>query len=163
MTTVKNGRCGYFDLYYTLNSVYVLIFVCLVPPITMTIFGYLAFRNMKQLQTRVQPSGSLSTGIVIHRQDRNLLVMVLAEVLVYIVTMSLYPVIICELAVTTSMGVNKSLQQIQIENFILFFAQFLIYINTSAPFYIYLIASKTFRNDFKQTVNMAWQCIVRRP
>jgi hypothetical protein len=162
MTTVKNGRCGYFDLYYTLNSVYVLIFVCLIPPIIMSIFGYLAFRNMKRSNTRVQPSGSGSVGIIIQRHDRNLLVMVLAEVLVYFVTMSLYPVIICELAVTTSMGVIKSLQQIQIENFILFFAQFLIYINTSAPFYIYLVASKTFRNEFKKTVNTAWRCITRQ-
>jgi hypothetical protein len=86
----------------------------------------------------------------------------LAEVLVYVVTMSLYPVIIFELAVTSSMAANKSLHQVQIENFILFIAQFLIYINTSAPFYIYLIASKTFRNDFKETISKSWQCIARR-
>jgi len=162
MTTIKNGRCGYFDLYSTLNSIYVLIFVCLVPPVTMGIFGYLAFRNMKRLHTRVQTAETVKTSVVIYRHDRNLLVMVLAEVLVYVVTMSLYPVIIFELAVTGSMAANKSLQQVQIENFILFIAQFLIYINTSAPFYIYLIASKTFRNDFKETISKSWQCIARR-
>lgn len=163
MTTIKSGRCGYFDLYYTLNSIYVLIFVCLVPPVTMGIFGYLAFRNMKRLHTRVQPNEVVKTArIVIHHYDQRLLIMVLAEVLVYVVAMSLYPAIIFELALTNSLAINKSLQQIQIENFILFIAQFLIYINTSAPFYIYLIASKTFRNDFKKTIGTAWQCTRRQ-
>jgi hypothetical protein len=163
MTTVKNGRCGYFDLYYTLNSIYVLIFVCFVPPVTMSIFGYLTFKNMNRLHTRVQPMGTGNTaGIVIHRHDHNLLVMVLAEVLVYVATMSLYPVIILELAVTNSMAANKTLQEVQIENFLLFISQFLIYINTSAPFYIYLIASKTFRNDFRKTITTIWYYIIRR-
>ncbi|CAF1264792.1 unnamed protein product [Adineta steineri] len=154
MTTVKNGRCGYFDLYSTLNSIYVLIFVCLLPPVGMGIFGYLALLNMKRLHNRVQTTGTANASIVIHRQDRNLLVMVLAEVLIYVVTMSLYPAIILELAVTNPMATSKSLQQVQIENFILFIAQILIYINTSAPFYIYLTVSKTFRKDFKETFNI---------
>jgi hypothetical protein len=79
MTTIKNGRCGYFDLYSTLNSIYVLIFVCFVPPVTMGIFGYLAFRNMKRLHTHVQPTETVKTSVVIHRHDRNLLVMVLGR------------------------------------------------------------------------------------
>jgi hypothetical protein len=103
-----------------------------------------------------------TAAIVIHRHDHNLLVMVLAEVLVYVATMSLYPVIILELAVTNSMAANKTLQEVQIENFLLFISQFLIYINTSAPFYIYLIASKTFRNDFRKTVTTIWYYIIRR-
>ncbi|CAF1327997.1 unnamed protein product [Adineta ricciae] len=162
MTTIKNGQCGYFDLYYILNSIYMLIFVCLVPPISMSVFGYLAFRNMHRLHTRVQPSspGMTNDAIAIHRQDQNLLRMVLAEVIMYLMTMSIYPVIICELAVTNAIGMNKSLQQTQIESFILFMAQFLIYINTSAPFYTYMTVSKTFRHDFKETLRL---CIRRTP
>ncbi|CAF3989836.1 unnamed protein product [Rotaria sordida] len=162
MTTVKNGRCGYFDLYSTLNSIYTLIFVCLIPPIIMSIFGYLTFRNMKQLRMRIQSTETTKISITIHRQDRNLLVMVLAEVVVYVVTMSLYPIIILELAITNSIDINKSLRQTQIENFILFMAQSLIYINASAPFYIYLIASKALRNDFKKTISMCCPWIIRQ-
>jgi hypothetical protein len=162
MTTIKNGRCGYFDLYYTLNSIYALIFVCLIPPIIMTIFGYRAFRNMKRLHTRVQPTRTSSNSLVVHRQDRNLLVMLLAEASVYVITMSLYPAIILEVAVTNSMTANKSLQEVEIENFILFIAQFLIYLNTSAPFYIYCAVSKKFRNDFKKTIGNCCRWMTRQ-
>jgi hypothetical protein len=161
-TTVENGRCGYFGLYSTLNSIYVLIFNCFIPPIIMTIFGYLAFRQMKQMQTRVQPTGTGNSNIVIHRKDRNLLAMLLAEVSVYVVTMSLFPVILFEVAVTSSMTSEKSIQRVQIENFILFIAQFLIYMNTSASFYIYATISKTFRDDFKGSIRSCWRWVTRQ-
>jgi hypothetical protein len=155
MTTVMNGRCGYFGLYSTLNSVYVLIFNCLIPPVTMTIFGYLAFRNMKRLHNRVHVSenGSSSTSAV-RRQDRNMLTMLLAEVSVYVMTMSLYPVITFEVAVTASMV--KDLQRLQIEGFLQFMSLFLIYLNTSAPFFIYMTVSKAFRREFSELINHGW-------
>ncbi len=55
-----------------------------------------------------------------------MLAMLLAEVSVYIVTMSLYPAITLEGAVTAS--VPKDLQRIQIEGFLQFLSLFFIYI-----------------------------------
>ena len=162
MTTVRNRRCGYFDLYSTLNSIYVLIFNCLIPPIIMAVFGYLAFRNMKRLHTRVQASGNASNGnIVVHRQDRNMLAMLLAEVSVYVVTMSLYPVITLEVAVTSS--VMKDVERIQIEGFLQFMSLFLIYVNTSAPFVIYMAVSKAFRREFIELMGKPWRRPVQHP
>jgi hypothetical protein len=162
MATVRNRRCGYFDLYSTLNSVYVLICNCLIPPIIMAVFGYLAFRNMKRLHTRVQASGNANNGnIVVHRQDRNMLAMLLAEVSVYVVTMSLYPAITLEVAVTSS--VPKDLQRIQIEGFLQFMSLFLIYVNTSAPFFIYMAVSKAFRREFIELIGGPWQRAIQHP
>jgi hypothetical protein len=129
----------------------------------MTTFGYLAYRQMKQMQTRVQPSGTgSSTTTVIHRKDRNLLAMLLGEVSVYVVTMSLYPAILLEQAVTSSMASEKSTERVQTENFISFISTFLIYMNTSASFYIYSAVSKTFREDFKGSVRSCWRWVTRQ-
>jgi hypothetical protein len=161
-TTIENGRCGYFGLYSTINSIYVLIFNAFIPPITMTTFGYLAFRQMKQMQTRVQPSGTGSANTVIQRKDRNLLTMLLGEVSVYVVTMSLYPAILLEGALTSSMASEKSIRRVQIESFVSFIATFLIYMNTSACFYIYCAVSKTFRDEFKASVRSCWRFLTRQ-
>jgi hypothetical protein len=53
---------------------------------------------------------------------------------------------------------NKSFQYLQIEIFILNIALFLLFINSAAPFYAYLISSKSFRRDFKQLIiNNYWK------
>ena len=159
MTTVRNRRCGYFDLYSTLNSVYVLICNCLIPPMIMAVFGSLAFLNMKRLHKRVHASGNGSNGnVTVHRQDRNMLAMLLAEVSVYVVTMSLYPLITLEVAVTSSLV--KDLHRIQIEGFLQFMSLFLIYVNTSAPFYIYMAVSESFRHEFIELIGKPWRRVL---
>ncbi|CAF1566645.1 unnamed protein product [Adineta ricciae] len=156
MTTIQNGRCGYFDLYYILNSVYSVIFVGLVPPVLMTLFGYLAFRNVSKMHRRIKPAdvstANNSTTNVIQRKDRNLLKMLLSEVSVYILTMSFYPIVVLEVSVTNAMNIQKTLERIQIENFMSYLSLFFIYLNTSASFYIYYLASKSFRKDCKESV-----------
>jgi hypothetical protein len=137
-STIQNGRCGQFELYFILYSVYLVITVCVFPSTVMAIFGYLAYRNMKQLHTRVRPTGpninNDHENTNMNRRDRDLLVMVIAEVFCHFITMILYSFIIVELAATSYM--NKTIQRIQIENYILFVAIFLILTNNAMAFYI---------------------------
>jgi hypothetical protein len=46
------------------------------------------------------------------------------------------------------MNIKKSADYLAIENFIIFISYFSAFINNAAPFYIYLIASTTFRQSF---------------
>jgi hypothetical protein len=89
--------------------------------------------------------------------------MLLAEVIVYIVATLLYPFILLEASLTNIMAINKSLEQVQIENFILFIASYLVTLNHAAPFYIYFITSQAFRRDVNQLMNKSWRRIMRRP
>ena len=57
-----------------------------------------------------------------------------------------------EIVITQYVMPNKSFQYFQIEIFISNIATFLLSINSAAPFYTYLIASKSFRQDFKQLI-----------
>jgi hypothetical protein len=55
MITVVNGQCTTFGVYSIIYSVYTIIFVSLIPTIISAIFGYLTYRNMRQMKNRVQP------------------------------------------------------------------------------------------------------------
>jgi hypothetical protein len=167
LTKIQNGRCGQFETYYIVYTVYFLIGTSLIPPGMMAIFGKLAYRNMRQLHARVQPIGNTAnpnrSDTTIHRRDRDLLVMLLAEVIFYIVTAGLYPCILLETSITNLMTVSKSLERTQIESFVTSIGAFLGYTNSAAPFYLYLIASNTFRRDVKQLVNNSWRRITKQP
>ncbi|CAF1447582.1 unnamed protein product, partial [Adineta steineri] len=157
MTTIIDGRCGMTKLYSTIYTIYILVFTSLIPPVTMTIFEYMTYRNMKQLRTRIQP---IRNDDMIDRQsfsitsrDRQLLTMVIIEILVYVISMSLYPVILLEMLITNYMNINKSPQYLEIESFIYTIATLLGFANNAAPLYIYYFTSSTFRQDFRKFLN----------
>jgi hypothetical protein len=160
MMTVVYGQCITSGVYATIYSFYSLIFVSLIPTITSAIFGYLTYRNMRQLQNRIQPvvQNIVNANITIQRRDRDLLIIVIAEVVTYVVTTALFPLIQLEMMISGYLIPNKSFQYLQIEIFILNIAYFLLFINCAAPFYTYLISSKSFRRDCQELIiNTYWK------
>jgi hypothetical protein len=166
MMTVVNGQCTTSNVYSIIYTVYTIIFVCLIPTITSAIFGYLTYGNMRQMQIRVQPlvQNTINTNTSIQRRDRDLLVIVIAEVVTYFVTTALFPLILLEMLITEYVMPNKSFQYLQIEILIYNIAVFLLYVNTAAPFYTYLISSKSFRREFKQLIiKIYWKLARKTP
>jgi hypothetical protein len=78
------------------------------------------------------------------------MVIVISEVFFYIITTSPYPIIVLEMMISRYVISNKTIQYSQIESFIFTIAFLLLFVNNTAPFYIYLIVSKSFRRNFKQ-------------
>jgi hypothetical protein len=159
ITTIMNGQCSSFGIYSTIYNVYIIIFVGLIPPVVMGIFGYLTYRNMRQMRSRVQPiiHNRIDTDHSIRRLDRDLLIIVISEVVVYIVTTTLFPLILLEMLISQYVISNKSIQYFQMEIFILNIALVLLSVNDSIAFYIYLISSKSFRRDFKQLITKGYR------
>jgi hypothetical protein len=165
MTTIINGRCtaaGVASIIYSINSI---IFIGFVPTILSAVFGYLSYRNMRQIRVRVQPliqnTGNANIGI--QRRDRDLLIIVIAEVFVYVVTTALFPIIQSEMMISGYAMPNKSAEYSKIEFFIQNISYFLLFINSAAPFYTYLISSKSFRRDFKQLIKNAHRKLRGKP
>ncbi len=152
LTTIHNGQCGQFGVYYILYQIHVLIFFSLIPLILMSMFSYFAYRNVRRLHARILPVETAVNHRAIHRRDRDLLTLVLAEVLIYAATMFWYPFILLEIAITTYLGVNKTIEHIQIEGLLSTIATLFLDINSTIPFYLYLIVSKPFRKDFKDLI-----------
>ncbi len=154
MFTIINGQCYAFGTYLTYFAIYIAIFVSLIPPILSGLFGYLTFRNMKQIHVRVQPivQNILNRTNYIRRRDRELLILVISEVFIYVITSTPYALILLEMIFSQYIMLNKSIQYSQIEIFIRNASLILLFVNNAIPFYIYLIASKSFRRDFRESM-----------
>jgi hypothetical protein len=121
---------------------------------------------MRQMQKRIQPvvQNTIIVNNNIQRRDRDLLIIVIAEVVTYVVTTALFPLIQLEMMITQYVMPNKSFQYLQIEFSILNIAYFLLTVNSAVSFYVYLISSKSFRRDFKQLImNNYWKLIGQTP
>ncbi len=126
----------------------------MIPPILLGIFGYLSYRNMRQIKMRIQPIRNNTNHVnnLVRRRDRELLIIVISEVFIYVLTTTFYPLILLEMLISRYIISNKSIQYSQIENFIFPISFLLLFVNNSMPFYIYLLSSKSFRHDFKELI-----------
>ncbi|CAF0748727.1 unnamed protein product [Rotaria sordida] len=164
MQTIINGRCTTYGIYTTIYSIYSIIFVGLIPPTLLIIFGNLTYHNMKKRHIRIQPiSNNINDQhISIQRRDKDLFIIVLCEALLYIITTTLFPLMLLESMISQYIIINKSVQHLQIESFLFSIVFILLLLNSSLPFYIYLIGSKSFRRDFKQLFIDGYQKLKRQ-
>ncbi|CAF0789581.1 unnamed protein product [Adineta steineri] len=162
-TTIINGQCGQFGVYGTIYSIFTIIVIGSTPPITMSICGYLTYRNMRHIRVRIQPAvNNTNEGNVhIRQRDRDLLIIVMYEICIYVLTASLYPIVLIETIISNNTISSKSAQHLQIENFLLFISFLLLSVNSAAACYIYLILSKSFRRDFKQLFIYIYRKLIR--
>jgi hypothetical protein len=142
--SLRGNTCGMVAPYALIWAIYTVIVPGILPPTAMSIFGVLAIRNRRQLQIRLNTRRRAGS-----KRDYTLLMMLLSEVFIYVITTILFPIITVYKAVTN--GEIKSVERQQIESFISFLATpFLIYINPSSTFYIYILSSKNYRKECKQ-------------
>jgi hypothetical protein len=166
LSTITNGQCSQFGVYYIVYHIYLVVLLCIIPFASRSIFGILAYRNIKRLRTRVQPIDHITVGDgpnnMVHRRDRELFTMATTEAAVCVVTTIIYPVIVLEVSITNYMGISKSSDHLQIESFISTIGTILVSSNSAAPFYIYLAVSSTFRRDLKKLITKLRRSMVRR-
>jgi hypothetical protein len=165
MERIIDGQCVTTGIYSIIYTFYAIIFISGIPVTILSIFGYLTYRNMRQVKLRVQPivHNRIHANHSIRRQDRDLLIIVISEVLLYIVTTIPFPLILLEKMISGYIISNKSVQYSQIEGFILSIAYLLLFANSAIPFYIYLISSKSFCADFRQLFINGYRKLRRRP
>lgn len=162
MRSIVNGRCYASGIY---STIFALIFVGVFPLLTTAIFGYLAFRNMRKMKRRVQPTAQNKTNPnnTFQRRDRDLLVIVIGEVVSYVLATTLYPLILLETVISQSVLSQKSVQYSQVETFILSISYFLLFSNSAVPFYTYFISSKSFRRDVRKLITDGYHKITGLP
>jgi len=138
----NGNKCFMSEPYVLIYGLYSTMAAGTLPPLLMTIFSILTIRHHHELRTRLRITG------INNKRNHTLVIMLSSEVIVYIVTTSLYPTITLYRAITN--GQKKSTESLQIENFVNFLGgSFLIYLNSASVFYIFFIVSKTFRKECK--------------
>ncbi|CAF1354659.1 unnamed protein product [Didymodactylos carnosus] len=148
--TIDINRCTQVGFYLLFFSIYTVIFATIIPPLSMILFILLIFNNLKQIRKRIQPTLT-PHQIHIKQRDYQLMKMLWLQVSVYICSTLLYPPALLYIAITKDIQKNNT--RLAIESLMIFLTTgFLIYINVSMPFYLYLFISKTFRKEYKQII-----------
>jgi len=152
LVTIRGTSCGMVGLYRLMYTIYQIIVAAIIPPILMCIFSTLTIRS------RYQRRGPERC---VRQRDRSLMRLVIAEVTVNIVT-TLPSSINNVYSAATYYVVNKSAERLEIESFLSFVALFILYLLNVAPFYMFMLTSKPFRNEFINMIIKCWDKYILR-
>jgi hypothetical protein len=157
--TIENNLCDiHNDLYLLIYTIYYLIFAGIFPPLVIIIFSLLLMRNLKRMRTHIQsvkPNGERNSCSIniLRKRDRDLMKMVLIEVMIYLITTMPFSIYLIYKMLTNNS--IKSLNRIEIELFFNYLTQsFLMYLNTALSFYIYICTSSSFKREFEKLIQL---------
>lgn len=133
--TITSGRCGAPSYYALAFSIYLFVFIGILPPFLMILFGILAWRNLKRVRSRVAPLNNEARHRF-HKADRDLMRMLAGEVLVYLITTFFYPVNVLYGVITAPFAAEKSEMRVAVESLIGYIiSPILNYVYCVAQFY----------------------------
>ncbi|CAF3713235.1 unnamed protein product [Rotaria sordida] len=124
-----------------------------LPPLVMAIFGILTIRNFRHVRLHPTSDESNTTG-PLSSKDRQLTIMLLFEVLVFII----FSLIGSILFVYTQRIPNesKTIEQQTLDFFLLDFGLNLVFVQSATSCYVNLIVSKSFRQNIQKLI---WKII----
>ncbi len=143
---LRGNVCDMFGVYKFFYPIYQLILVSLIPPILMGVFGFLAVRSIHQRQ---------ATLARVKQSDRDLMRMLVSQIIIHYFSSLPYSANLLY-GTATFYVVNKSPQRVEIESFFYFLGQLIIQYIFVAPFYLFILSSKSFRRDFMKLVRKCW-------
>lgn len=143
---IRGGTCWMFDFYKFFYPIYQCTLVGILPPVLMITFGILTIRSLRQRHR---------SHTHVRQKDRDLMRMLIAEVMINVFTSIPFSAnLVYSLA--TFFVQNKSAERLEIDAFVSFLSQFLIHLLSVAPFYLFIMSSKSFRQEFRQTLLYIW-------
>ncbi len=155
LSTIQSGSCIMPGIYNLIFGIYVFIFAGFIPPVLMSMFSLITLRNLHSSRVRVHASHT-QTNHLMRQRDIHLTRMLIAQVIVYVLTTTPYPLNTIYQAITIS--IDKSINREIIESFVYFITgTFLLFINPTVSFYIYISTSKAFRGELKAACRNLWQ------
>jgi hypothetical protein len=151
LQTIQNDSCDVFGYAHNIIfSVYIIFAFGIFPVTGMITFGSLLIINLKKIRTRVAPLGNTSREIF-RKRDREMIRMLLIEIIAYIITTVPLTVVLAYKAATQT--ITKSEEQKQTDIFLTYLTRvFLLYLNNGLPFWIYISTSRSFRLEFKNLI-----------
>jgi hypothetical protein len=126
----------------------------LLPPLLMIVFAVRTLKNLRRVHIRPMAPGMVVMNTQ-RSKDRQLAIMLLAEILVYILFCSMTPIIL--IYTQSTQYQTKNTRQQALEQFLQSLGYFLSFIPVSINFYINLAVSKTFRQKTIQIFSKLYQ------
>lgn len=147
-------------LYQMIFSIYILIDNGILPIMFMIIFGLLTYKNVRKMKQRINPNiiSSLMTRtnqlnqMNIKRKDSQFIKMLLNQIILCILLNLFNPCFLFYQAFT--INIKKSFLRLEIELLLNNLSYYFIYIGFSLTFFLNLLSSSLFRNEFKRFVQI---------
>jgi hypothetical protein len=158
---LRQGRCGILydvgeSLYF---SIYTIIAGSILPVSIMIVCAILIRRNLvlrrqrRRELTNNDPSNNERSH---HRRDQQVFAMLLLQALIYIMTQTPWMLFYFYSASTIYVS-NKSPNRMAIEGFLNFAIELVIYLLPVLSFYLYTLASRTFREELMKLLHFPVQ------
>jgi hypothetical protein len=163
---LRVGGCGIFgnQVAALYHSIFTTTLGCIFPVIIMMICAILVYRNLLLKQQRLQHNinsqhtenrNEVERGQRI--RDQQVFLMLLIQVFVYVVSVTPLMMMYLYNAATLSNS-NKSADRINLENFLFFAAEVIVYFFPVSSFYLYTLASNLFRKELKRLLYLPFTC-----
>ena len=158
-----NYKLCYFQSgnYYAFVSYYTVIVKGLLAPLLLLIFGLWAISNVRGLgrpapafDTTIDGERGVNVSRLNHSKDRQLLLILLVDVGVYLIFNSMLSVVLTYQQIFGNQ--SQSNDDFRIRGFFLLVSVFSGYIPSCIGFYNYLVVSATFRNEAKKVLMWKW-------
>ncbi|CAF1359818.1 unnamed protein product [Adineta steineri] len=136
---IRSNVCGNYNDIWKIYRTYVnnWFFYPILPVVIVTVFGTLAYRNMRTLTNTRQLQGA----------DRQLTYMIFGQIILIII--AVVPGGIFFIYSSSALSLTKTAEQSEIEYFIFNVLNTLTALTYGSGFYVFLIVSKTFRQQVK--------------
>ncbi|CAF3837689.1 unnamed protein product [Adineta steineri] len=145
LMNINGNVCGRFGLYKLIYAIYQTIVISILPLILMSLFGIVTIRSLYQRHVN---------QVRAKQRDRDFMYMTIAEVIVHVVTSIPYSLYLIYNAVTYFTVIENS-ERDEIEEFTYFLTEFITDLASVVPFYVFILTSKPFRNQF---INILVKC-----
>lgn len=154
---LKGERCFPTDnisvsLYH---SIYTIISGSILPVSIMIVCAVIIHRNLllkRQRRRRLATNSQHNNESAGRKRDQQIVVMLLLQALVFVITQT--PWMVTYIYTTATMYIsNKSTDRLAIEGFINFIADTIAFLLPVLSFYLYTLASRTFRDELKKLLH----------
>jgi hypothetical protein len=142
------------------HSIFSIVFGSVLPVSIMIICAVLIRRNLvlkRQRRLQLTTNQQNNNEDVQRRRDQQVFVMLILQALVFVVTQTPWMLFFFYTAATIYVS-NKSIDRIVIEQFIGFTVELIVYLFFVLSFYLYTLASHTFRQELMKLLH----CRIRR-
>jgi uncharacterized RDD family membrane protein YckC len=158
---LRQGRCGIlYDVGVSLYfSSYTLITGSILPVSIMIICAVLVRSNLvlrRQRRRELTNNNPSNNEHSHHRRDQQVFAMLLLQALVYIMTQTPWMLLLFYSAATIYVS-NRSADRMAIEGFLNFATELVIYLLPALSFYLYTLASRTFREELMKLLHFPVQ------
>ncbi len=155
--TINGGLCIWSSSTVAIyNSIFTITLGGIIPPSIMIICAMLIRNNLKHKRERrqniVQSITESQADRIVRARDRQTLVMLFIQITCYIILTLPWTIFLVYSAFTFNLS-NKASNRIAIDAFIQYLTETLAYTYSTLSFYLYTLASHTFRQKIIKTIS----------